>query len=210
MDSALLRATYAITEADLPSMVLYRNQLPPELRSFHDLREGPLDNRAMAEHSLPGNTEEKVRATGRITGYLKEFMNPAAAEATERPSQGMDLVAATVVHLFENEASVSTWMRETFVRQFEEQVGELISPGQQVLQVDRLEIPRFADEAVALRVLQGNPVGILSSTVLDLRVGRLLGVAYVASAGTVERADLVVPMARELERQMVRVALGSR
>ena len=50
---------------------------------------------------------------------------------------------------------------------------------------------------------------MVSSTVVDFRVGRLLGVAYVVSVGEAERKELAERLGQELERQMVRVVLGS-
>ena len=65
--------------------------------------------------------------------------------------------------------------------------------------------PRFADQAVGLRVLSSEP-GPVSSTIIDFRVGRL-GVAYVATLGNCERLALVEQLAHTLERRFVQVAL---
>ena len=61
-----------------------------------------------------------------------------------------------------------------------------------------------------LRVLQGGPAGLLSSTVIDFRVGRLLGVAFVGVIGEHERTELATELALALEKRMVQVALGAR
>ena len=65
----------------------------------------------------------------------------------------------------------------------------------------------FADQAVGLRVLQSSEPGPVSSTIIDFRVGRLLGVAYVATLGNCERLALVEQLAHTLERRFVQVAL---
>ena len=69
---------------------------------------------------------------------------------------------------------------------------------------------RLPDQAVGLRVLQSNEPGPVSSTIIDFRVGRLLGVAYVATLGNCERLALVEQLAHALERRFVQVALEVR
>ena len=44
------------------------------------------------------------------------------------------------------------------------------------------------------------PAGLLSSTVIDFRVGRLLGVAFVGSIGEHDRSELATEMALALEK----------
>ena len=117
-------------------------------------------------------------------------------------------MAATVVHLFRDEQSVSQWMREEFLEQFEQNVGNPMGEEQQLIAVERLEINGLYDETVALRATHSGPDGILSSTIADFRLGRLLGVAYVVTSGETERMSLVESLAIELERQIVRVVLG--
>jgi hypothetical protein len=182
--SHLARATFDIVEADLELMVLDRSQLPPDVASFEVAREGLLDNAAMVEHGFPGNTESSFWELGRLSGYIREFANPAATEVVE----GMDLAAATVTHLFKDGEGVSRWMRDVFLRQFEENVGKPMRDGIELLKVKRLDVTGFFDETVGVWALQAGPVGLVSSTVIDFRVGRLLGVGY--------------------ERHIVRVALG--
>jgi hypothetical protein len=50
----------------------------------------------------------------------------------------------------------------------------------------------------------------VSSTIIDFRVGRLLGVAYVATLGNSGRLELVERLAQALERRFVQVALEVR
>jgi hypothetical protein len=46
--------------------------------------------------------------------------------------------------------------------------------------------------------------------VVDFRVGRLLGVAYIAAFGNCERQAIVERLGHALERKIVRVVLGER
>ena len=208
MSEALSRATQTLTTSDLPRMVLAQHDLPAALRGFLLAREGPLDNATMAQQGFPGSTAERFRAIGRITGYLREFAAPAP-EGEEIPL-GYDVLAATVVHLFDDPEGVSRWIDEIFVGEFCARVEDELHPEQRLLMVERLTPRGFADEAVGLRVLQSNDPGPVSSTIIDFRVGRLLGVAYVATLGNSGRLELVEQLAHALERRFVQVALEVR
>ena len=70
---AINRATFSITDGHLDQLVLEKADLPPEFSGHQMVREGPLDNRTMAEQGFPGNTEDRFREAGRITGFLREF-----------------------------------------------------------------------------------------------------------------------------------------
>ena len=205
MSEALTRATHTVTEAALPRMVLDRREFPPALRDFAPVRTGVLDNETMAQQGFPGSSAERFRAVGRLTGYLHECA--ALAPEGEDIPHGYDLAAATVVHLFDAAAGVARWMEEIFVGEFEAHVDQDLQPEQRLLMVQRLVLGGFADLAMGLRILQSSPLGPISSTVIDFRIGRLLGVAYVATLGNYERQELVERLARELERKMIRVVL---
>jgi hypothetical protein len=205
MSEALHRATQMITEAGPPRMVLDRHELPPALRDFLPVRTGILDNATMAQQGFPGSSAERFRRVGRLTGYLQEFAAPTP-EGAELP-QGYDIAAATVVHLFEDPQGVTRWMEEVFLGDFETNVDQEMQPGQRLLMVQRLTFRGFADAVTGLRVLQSSPIGPISSSVVDFRVGRLLGVAYVATFGNYERRDLVERLGRLLERKIVRIVL---
>jgi hypothetical protein len=206
MSEALNRATRSIREADLPRMVLDLDELPPEFQGFHSSRDGLLDNPTMAEQGFPGNSAERFAALGRIMGYVREFAAPVPRG--EVILVGYDLAVATVVHLFEDAPGVSCWMREIFLEQFEANAGQEIHPDQHLLMVERLPFRGFSDEAVGLRVLQSGPQGPVSSTVVDFRVGRLLGVVYIAAFGNCERQAIVERLGHALERKIVRVVLA--
>ena len=202
---ALDRASYAIGEPDLADMVLVREELPDELLEFQFAREGTLDNETMAAFGFPGNTTESTRKTGRITGYLREFVGPAPSGVLAPES---NVIAATVVHMFEDRGSVSRWMTDKFVGEFRRMVGQELGPEQHLSRADEIRFDGFSDEAVGLRTLQSTSSGPVSSTIVDFRVGRLLGVAYLVTLGDVERKALVERMALEFERRIVRVLLG--
>ena len=208
MSEAVHRATQTITSSHLPRMVLEQRDLPVALRNFLPMRDNLLDNETMAQQGFPGSTAERFRDLGRITGYLGEFAAPAP-EGEEIPV-GYDLLAATVVHLFEDPEGVSRWIDEIFVGEFCARVDQELHPGQRLLTVERLTTRGFTDQAVGLRVLQSSEPGPVSSTIIDFRVGRLLGVAYVATLGNCERLALVEQLAQTLERRFVQVALEVR
>jgi hypothetical protein len=144
---------------------------------------------------------------GRVTGYLREYV-ASVPEGGVIPT-GYDLAVATVVHLFEAPEGVSRWMEEIFIGQFEANVGQEVHPDQHLLMVERVPFQGFSDEVAGLRVLQSSPQGPVSSMVVDFRVGRLLGVAYVASYGNCARRAVVEQIGQALERQVVRVVLGA-
>ena len=206
MSEALNRATRSIREGDLPRMVLDLAELPPEFQGFHPSRDGLLDNATMAEQGFPGNSAERFAALGRITGYMQEFAAPVPRG--EGIPAGYDLAVATVVHLFEDAPGVSRWMQEIFLGQFEANAGQEVHPDQHLLMVERLPFRGFADEVAGLRVLQSGPQGPVSSTVVDFRVGRVLGVVYLAAFGNCERQAIVERLGHALERKIVRVVLG--
>ena len=206
MSEALNRATRLVTEADLPRMVLDLRELPPEFQGFQLARDSVLDNATMAEQGFAGNSAERFAAIGRLTGYVQEFVAPVPRG--EVIPVGYDLAVATVAHLFEDAQGVSRWMQEIFLEQFEANAGQEIHPGQHLLMVERLPFHGFADEVVGLRVLQSGPQGPVSSTVVDFRVGRLLGVVYIAAFGNCERRAVVEHLGQTFERKIVRVVLG--
>ena len=200
---ALDRATFGISEESLQYMVLENSDMPEEFQGFQVVREGPLDNEAMAQHGFQGNTPERFRTLGRVTGFMRELGE------TSNAGDGFNFLGATVAHLFDNPKTVTDWMHEVFIKDFEANIGESVGEDQQLISTKRLETSGFFDEAVALKVLQGGTAGLVSSTVLDFRVGRILGVAFVGTVGDHERLDLATQLAQSLERQIVKVVLGA-
>ena len=200
---ALDRATFGISEESLQYMVLENSDIPEEFQGFQVVREGPLDNETMAQHGFQGNTPERFRTLGRVTGFMRELGE------TSNAGDGFNFLGATVAHLFDNPKTVTDWMHEVFIKDFEANIGESVGEDQQLISTKRLETNGFFDEAVALKVLQGGTAGLVSSTVLDFRVGRILGVAFVGTVGDHERLDLATQLAQSLERQIVKVVLGA-
>ena len=204
MTNPLTKASYKATEAELELMVLDSHQLPEEFRGFRLGREGEMDNDEMAEHGFPGNTGKGFGGLGRITGYHREFVAPPTRRT---PPEGSDIAVATVAHLFTDEDSVSHWMTDVFLGQFEENVGKSVGVDQRLESVERVDASGYQSDALGIRAVQSSSKGLLSSTVIDFRVGRILGVAFILTVGDYERTALTDALAGELERQIVRVLL---
>ncbi len=204
-DSAISRATYSISQESLEFMLLDKMDYPQAFHGHQILREGPLDNNSLAEHGFAGSTAERFSSAGRVTGAMREF-GPTSAMGME---DGFDFMAATVAHLFDSPESVTGWMHEIFLKDFETNVGEGVGQGHQLISSEKLTVDGFFDESVALRVLQGGPLGVMSSTVVDFRVGRVLGVAFVGTVGDHTRLELATQLGLALEKRIVGVVLGA-
>lgn len=206
--SALMDAVHGVLANELEYMVLNASQLPAEFAGFQVLRETDLDNETMAKHGLGDKTADDLAKLGRITGYVREFVVPqGGATLEEEPAE--IVMAATVIHLFENEDAVKRWIDESFVRDFRNSVGKESNDGQMVQGVEILEVDGFHDYAASLLVVHEMPDAILASTIIDFRMGNLLGVAYVVAKRDVTLSALAKELALALEQQMVRVALGA-
>ena len=199
------RATYSVGEGALDSMVLEKSEFPEPFQGHQVIREGSLDNETLAQNGFDGNTAERFIKAGRVTGVMREL----GPTSNMTMSDGFDFMAASVVHLFDTPDSVHSWMHDIFLKDFEDRVGESVGQGHQLVSATRLDPQGFFDEAVGLRVLQGGSGGLISSTVVDFRVGRLLGVVFIGVVGDHERLDRVVKLGQTLEKRMVRVVLGS-
>ena len=206
MTNSLAQATYELTSESLQNMTLGLEQLPNELSEFSLLRESILDNKTMATHGFPGNTEESYKNAGRLTGFLKEF---ASASAIPQSEDGSDIVAATVVHLFKDHECSEKWMTDTFVAQFKDNVGNEVGESQTLVAVEELEIDDFYDRSVGIRAVQSGEEGVLSTTVIDFKIGRLLGVSFVVTIGDHGRTELTTMLGLELERNIVRELLAT-
>ena len=203
--ASLSQATYRVSEGDLEFMVLDKDDIPEDFQGYQVVREGVLDNEQLSEHGFTGSTAERFKQVGRINGFVREFGPTSNMQIYD----GFNFVGATVSHLFDAPESVSTWMNEVFVKDFESNVGESVGNNQQLVSVERLDPSGLFDEAVALRVLQGGSAGLMSSTVIDFRVGRILGVAFVGTVGDHHRLDKSLELAQLLEKRIVRVVLGA-
>ena len=202
---SLDRATYSVGESALDDMVLGKPEFPEQFQGHQVIREGTLDNNTLAQNGFEGTTGERFREAGRVTGIMRELGPTSNMVMTD----GFDFMAASVVHLFDTPDSVHGWMHDIFLKDFEERVGESVGQGHQLVSATPLDPQGFFDEAVALRVLQGGAAGLISSTVVDFRVGRLLGVVVIGTVGDHTRLDQVVQLGQTLEKRMVGVVLGS-
>lgn len=198
------RATEDVGMEDVETMPLERLELPARFDSFQPSRESALDNETMAEHGFPGSDAERFRRMGRIGGYMREFV----AVGPSMRMDGIDFMVATVAHLFDTPEAVHEWMHDVFLRDFESNVGEEIGNNQRLVGVERLEPSGFFDEAVALKALHEDNDRLISVTIVDFRVGRVLGVAFVGTLGDHARLDEAIELAVALEQSIVSVALG--
>ncbi|MDA1175109.1 MAG: hypothetical protein O2826_11420, partial [Chloroflexi bacterium] len=165
-------------------------------------------NETMAKHGFGKKTADDLVKLGRITGYVREFVVPqGAATLEEEPAE--IIMAATVIHLFESEDAVKRWIDDSFVRDFRDNVGKESNEGQTLQGVEILEVEGLHDYAASLLVLHEMPDAILASTIIDFRMGNLLGVAYIVAKRDVTLSALAKKLAVALEQQMVRVALGA-
>ena len=206
--SALLDAVHNVLANELQHMVLSADQLPAEMAGFDVLRETELDNETMAKHGFGEKTAGDLVKLGRITGYVREFVVPQGAPTLQGEPAEI-VMAASVVHLFDSEDAVKRWIDESFVRDFRNNVGKESSEGQMLQGVEILEIDGLHDYAASLLVVHEMPDAILASTIIDFRMGNLLGVAYVVAKRDVTLLALAKDLALALEKQMVRVALGA-
>lgn len=200
--NALQRATSDVAEEDLQRMVLEQKDLPSAFKGYKVGREGPLTNKMMAEQGFPGSSSRRFQKIGRLNGYMREFAGPANED------DGANFMAATVVHLFDSPESVHTWMHDVFLHDFEDNIGTKLDNDQELVAVERLEPTGFFDEAVAIKALHNENDKLVSVTIVDFRLGRLLGVAFVGTQGDHSRLDLATQLGVSLEKNMVRIALG--
>ena len=183
MSTMLVQATYGIDESDLPYLALPASDLPDMFRDFTRVREDELDNARMAENGFEDASEERYREIGRINGFVREFWSPDA----QLDLDGEDVMAGTVAHLFETPAGVSRWISEVFLGDFANNVGSPAGDGQILVGIDRFEPEGFFDEAAGIRARYDRYGHAISATIIDFRVGRILGVAYIATLGDYER-----------------------
>ena len=204
---AVTRATYNVDPDDLERMLLSKEQLPPGSEGFQVVREGELSNEDMADLPLAGHSAAELRRLGRVTGFQREWLTTAPEDNL---SEGADLALATVVHFMESPSAVSNWMERVFLGEFKEKVGQDIGQGHQLLSVEEISLDTdFHHEAVGIRAVQEGPKGLVSSSVLDFRVGRLLGVVYVVTVGDRDRLSVAENLGKTLERHMISVVLGA-
>lgn len=121
----------------------------------------------------------------------------------------LNLAVATSVHLFDHLDSVADWIRHQFLGEFSRLAGQpLVSRGTQLISARTLPDPAgFYDRCAALKAIQGGPGGVFSASVVNFRLGRLLGCALIGALGDHDRAEPAADLARRLERNTVRTLL---
>ena len=202
--NALHHATARIEMEDIRQMPLVASELPSRFENFQPSRESELDNKTMAEHGFPGSDAERFRGVGRIGGYMREFVSVVPSFGTD----GVDFMVATVAHLFDTPDAVHGWMHDVFLKDFEANIGVDIGNNQKLVATERLRPAGFFDEAVALKALHNDNDRLISATIVDFQVGRVLGVAFVCTLGDHERLEYATELAYALEQSIVGVALA--
>ena len=206
--SALLEAVRGVPADELQYMVLNAPQLPVDLAGFDLMHEGELDNETMAKNGFGERTGGQLREMGRVTGWVREFVVPQGAPTLEEEPAEI-VMAASVVHLFDTEDQVKRWIDDIFIKEFRDHVGLETDTGQMLQGAELLSVDGLNDYAAGLLAVHEAGDSILASTIVDFRVGRLLGVAYVVAKRDVTLLSLAKELALSLEQQIVRVALGS-
>ncbi len=199
MSTMLVQATYGIDESDLPYLALAASDLPDTFRDFTRVREDELDNARMAENGFEDASEERYREIGRINGFVREFWSPDG----QLDLDGEDVMAGTVAHLFETPEGVSRWISEVFLGDFANNVGSPAGDGQILVGIDRFEPEGFFDEAAGIRARYDRYGHAISATIIDFRVGRILGVAYIATLGDYERISEANELGMAMEQGIV-------
>ena len=98
-------------------------------------------------------------------------------------------------------------MEEIFIIQFLDNIGHEVGENQKLVAVEKLEIDDFYSRSVGVRAIQDGEEGVLSTTVIDFSLGRLLGVSFIVTVGDHGRTELVTNLGLELERNIVRELL---
>lgn len=204
MSTKLVQATYDIQESDLPRLVLPVHSLPDRYQTYTQIREEDLDNAKMAVHGFPGATEERFVEIGRINGFVREFWSPGVNQEID----GADVLVGSVAHLFNSPEGVHDWMHDVFLRDFLNNIGVDAGEGQILVAADQFTPEGFYDEAVGLQARYSRNGDPVTATIIDFRVGRILGVAYIATTGDHTRLDDVTDLAMKMEESIVSVVLG--
>ena len=198
------RVTQSVSMEDVEDMPLHRGDLPEQFENFQPSRESALNNEIMAAHGFPGSSAARFRRMGRIGGYMREFVSVVPSFGTD----GMNIMVATVAHLFNTPDAVHEWMHDVFLKDFETNLGADLGNNQRLVGSERLTPAGFFDEAVALKALHEDNGRLISVTIVDFRVGRVLGVAFVGTLGDHDRLDEATELAVALEQRIVSVALA--
>jgi hypothetical protein len=207
-EGLLTRMTMSVMADDLPFMVLEKNQLPADLASFDLLREQVVDNLAVANDMGAKHTADSVSQEGRLNGYERLFaVPPGAATLEAEPSEVLQ--AASAVHLFAEPDEVARWIDKQFIAELRGSVGAEDGQGQKIIGVELLEAAGFHDHAASLLVVREVPGATMASTIIEFRMGCLLGVVSVDAKLDKKFAELATELGSSLERQIVQIVLGA-
>ena len=204
MSTRLVQATFSIDESDLQNLVLPEHNLPARYESYKGIREEDLDNHKMAVHGFPGATEERFVEVGRINGFVREFWSSTVDEDID----GADVLVGSVVHLFNTPEGVHDWIHDVFLHDFLNNIGTDAGEGQVLVGAERFTPEGFFDEAVGLLASYDKYGHHVTATIIDFRVGRILGVAYIATTGDHPRVEEVTELGMNMEESIVSVILG--
>ena len=204
MSTKLVQATFGVGESDLPRLALPIQSLPDRYKSYTQVREEDLDNTKMAVHGFPGATEERFVEIGRVNGFVREFWSPSVDQNVD----GADVLVGSVAHLFNTPEGVHDWIHDVFLSDFFNNIGADAGEDQILVAADQFAPEGFFDEAVGLRASYNRHGHAITATIVDFRVGRILGVAYVATTGDYARIDEVTELGITMEESIVSVVLG--
>ena len=197
------KITPRVALADLEPMPLTAALLPPELRGYETSQAGPVSNEKFSQYPFRETTAADLQRLGRQGGWLQEHNSPRDWEIAD----GLLLTAATSVHLFDRPAAVASWIQEQFVEHALSRIGQKAgSAGRRLLQAQQLPEPAgLYDRAAALYLLQDSPMGIFTVNMVNFRLGRLLGSAFIGTIGDHSRPEITQTLAQALERNMAQV-----
>jgi len=196
--------TYDTDISKLESMVLDLEEISIYLSGLRVVNEGILTNRQLAESGFHGDTESYFLNQGRKTGFMREF----GIRNLEKMSDGDDFVIGCVAHSFEDDRSVNDWMEQVFLKRFVDRIGELIGVNQKLLDVKEILSEHFFDHSLAVHLIEEGPEGEVSFTIIDFKIGTLLGVCFVGTKGRHSRMELCEQIGLALEQKMVTYLLG--
>lgn len=185
--------------SNLESMVLTLDEISDCVKGLRVVNEGILTNRQLAESGFHGDTEDYFRNQGRKTGFMREFGIKNSNDMVD----GDDFVVGCVAHSFENDRNVNNWMEHVFLKRFMDRIGELIGINQKLLDVKEMLSEHFFDHSLAVNLIQEGPGGEISFTIIDFKIGSLLGVCFVGTKGVHSRMELCERIGLALEQKMV-------